>query len=79
MQKFMLFGGAKTRPKQKQFLTLMFCRRLTSDMDFVLSLRISWCLNQMLQLYTDILEENSKAVVLKWEARAHGRFKNNAI
>lgn len=65
MQKFMLFGGAKTWPKQKQFLTMMFCRPLTSNMGFVLSLGISWCLIQMLQLYTDILEESSKAVVLK--------------
>lgn len=48
-------------------------------MDFVLSLRISWCLSQMLQLYTDILEESSKAVVLNWEAQAQGRFKDNAI
>lgn len=48
-------------------------------MDFVLSLRISWCLNQMLQLYTDILEENSKVVVLKWEAQAHRSFKDHAI
>lgn len=48
-------------------------------MEFVLSLRISWCLSQMLQLYTDILEENSKAIVRKWEAQAHGRFKDDAI
>lgn len=79
MQKFMLSSGAKTWPKQKQFLTVMFCRPLTSNMDFILSLRISWCLSQILQLYTDILEENSKAVVLKWEAQAHRRFKDNAI
>lgn len=48
-------------------------------MDFILSLSISWCLSQMLQLYTDILEENSKAVVRKWEAQAHRRFKDDAI
>lgn len=72
MQKFMPFVGVKTWPKQKQFLTVMLCRPLTSSEDFVLSLRISWCLRQMLQLHTDILEENSQAAVAEEKHRPTG-------
>lgn len=72
MQKLMPFGGVKTWPKQKQFLTVMLCRPLTSNKDFVLSLRISWCLRQMLQLHADVLEENSQAAVPKEKHRPTG-------
>jgi len=68
MQKFMLFGRVQTCPKQKQFLITIFCRPLTSSMDFVLSVRIRTHLSEKLQLYTDSLIENSKAVGQIWEA-----------